>query len=85
MAEKEKIAVTIDRQALETAERLRRRTGESRSALVNRALRLLVSHEDHRERVERYIAAYREHPETEEDVATAQALAAAALKGLPWK
>ena len=80
----EKVAVTIEREVLGAAERIRRRTGESRSALVNRALRQLVSLEAHRERVERYVTAYRKHPETEEEVKAASRLAAETLEGLEW-
>ena len=83
MARAEKIAITVDARVLEAVERLREQTGESRSALVTRALRDLVSQERHRRRVERYVQAYREKPETD-DVAGAAALAAATLEGLPW-
>ena len=85
MIKTEKVAVTVDKHVLGAAERLRKKTGESRSALVNRALRLLVSDEARREQVARYVQGYREHPETDDDVAVARDLAAATLKALPWK
>ncbi len=78
-------AVTLDREVLGAAERLRQKTGESRSALVNRALRLLVSDDARRAQVAQYVQGYREHPETDDDVAVARELAAATLKALPWK
>ena len=84
MGKTEKVAVTIDQRVLRAAEQLRQKTGESRSALVSRALRLLVSDQAHQAEVERYVAAYREHPESDEDAATATRLAAEALKGVPW-
>ncbi len=85
MVKTEKVAVTIDREVLGAAERLRQKTGESRSALVNRALRLLVSDDARRAQVAQYVQGYREHPETDDDVAVARELAAASLKALPWK
>jgi metal-responsive CopG/Arc/MetJ family transcriptional regulator len=42
MANAEKVAISLDSELLEQAERLRERTGESRSALVARALRHLM-------------------------------------------
>ena len=85
MVKTEKVAVTVDREVLGAAERLRQKTGESRSALVNRALRLLVSDDARRAQVAQYVPGYREHPETDDDVAVARELAAATLKALPWK
>jgi metal-responsive CopG/Arc/MetJ family transcriptional regulator len=84
MARTEKIAVTVDREVLGAAERLRQGTGESRSALVNRALLQLVMDERQRQRVERYVQAYREQPETENDAEVAAQLAAETLSKLPW-
>jgi len=85
MVKTEKVAVTVDREVLGAAERLRQKTGESRSALVNRALHLLVSDDARRAQVAQYVQGYREHPETDDDVAVARELAAATLKALPWK
>jgi hypothetical protein len=40
---------------------------------------------DEREAVERYAAAYREHPETDEEVAVTYAMSQEALAGEPWE
>ncbi len=40
---------------------------------------------DERPAVERYAAAYREHPETDEEVAGTYAMSQEALAGEPWK
>lgn len=84
MAKSEKVAITLDGELLDAAERLRRRTHESRSALIARALRRLLAEEDHRRNVERYVEAYREQPESAEDVELARHLAESALSSVAW-
>ena len=80
----EKVAISLDPELLARAERLRRRTGESRSALVGRALRALLSAEDRDRRVAEYVAAYRRAPETTRETATMRTLARRALAAVPW-
>jgi len=80
----EKIAVSLDREILAQAERIRKSTGESRSALVGRALRQLLKSEMHSARVTEYIEAYRRAPEKTRDVRRARALARRSLAALPW-
>ena len=80
----EKVAVSVDREVLQRVERLRRTTGETRSALVSRALRRLVADEEHLARVEAYLAAYRSMPEGVEAVESAHTLAARSLASIPW-
>jgi len=84
MKESDKVAISLDRDLLRRTERLRARTGESRSALVARALRGLLSLEDQKRQVEEYVEAYRRHPETDAEVEAARASAKKALHGLPW-
>lgn len=79
-----KIAVSLDRELLLDAERVRRRTGEARSALVARALRSLLQAEERQLEIEAYKAAYRAHPETKAEVKALQKLAQRALVHLPW-
>ncbi|MCK5690675.1 ribbon-helix-helix protein, CopG family [Myxococcota bacterium] len=84
MGRVEKVAVSLDKVLLKSAEELREKTGESRSALVARALRLLVANEVRQAKVEGYIKAYQEHPESSEEESAALTLAASTLKDLPW-
>jgi len=79
-----KVAVSLDAKLLERAERMRERTGESRSALVSRALRALTGDEAHARRVREYVRAYRDTPETPAEVAAARASARRSLAALPW-
>lgn len=78
-----KFAVTVRAELLTRVERLRRGTGESRSAVVARALARLLEDELRAENVRRYQQAYREHPESTEDVQEARALAALSLRHAP--
>jgi metal-responsive CopG/Arc/MetJ family transcriptional regulator len=80
MAKSAKVAFSIDQRLLERVERIRARTGESRSAVIARALALVTDAEANAERVRRYEAAYREQPETDGDEQTARVLAKRALK-----
>jgi metal-responsive CopG/Arc/MetJ family transcriptional regulator len=79
-----KVAVTVDREVLARAERMRESSGESRSALVNRALAALLAAEEHKEKVARYIQAYNERPESEEEIDQARSTAATSLVRLKW-
>lgn len=65
MSSAEKIAISLDPETLAEAERLRVKTGESRSALFARAVRALVSREEHVEKVRRYVDGYEQVPEAE--------------------
>jgi hypothetical protein len=80
----EKVAVSLDRELLAHAERLRKSTGESRSALVGRALRQLLRSEARSARVAEYVEAYRRMPESAQDVRRARTVARRSLGTLPW-
>jgi len=84
MSRTAKVAVSLDAKLLERVERVRERTGESRSALVSRALRQLTGDEEHARRVREYVHAYRDTPETPAEVAAARASARRSLSALPW-
>lgn len=85
MASRAKIAISLDARLLARVEKLRADTGESRSALIGRALSKLTSESEHDEQVRRYVAAYREQRETPADVAAARRRARRILTRLPWK
>ncbi|MBN1608000.1 MAG: ribbon-helix-helix protein, CopG family [Polyangiaceae bacterium] len=84
MPRSEKVAVSLNADLLRQVERVRTRTGESRSAIVARALRLLTKEEEHARLVHQYVDGYRRHPETPPDVAAARTLAERSLAALPW-
>ncbi len=78
------MAISVDAVLLERVERLRASTRESRSAIVGRALALLTGEAARRAEVERYVAAYREAPESVQEVEAARRLARRQLRKLPW-
>jgi len=84
-ARRAKIAFSIDAQLLERVERIRASTGESRSAVISRALAGLTAEERRGARIARYRQAYLDQPESEDELATAQDLARRALATLAWE
>ena len=84
MARTAKIAVSLEPELLRRVELVRKQTGESRSALVSRALRQLTREEEHTRRVREYVRVYRDRPETAAEVAAARASAKLSLAALPW-
>ena len=67
----EKIELLLEKELLEELERVRSRTGESRSAMIRRALEMLLESERRRERVADSIEGYHRRPESEKTVAVA--------------
>jgi metal-responsive CopG/Arc/MetJ family transcriptional regulator len=84
MAGAAKIAVSLDAELLRRVETFRHRTGESRSALVSRALRLLTAEGRRAELIDEYQRTYRTHPELAGEVALARRLAKRSAAALDW-
>ena len=84
MARRAKIACSIDAGLLARVESIRLVTGETRSAVIGRALAKLTSDEAHAEQVRRYRAAYLDHPEGPVEIEIARQHARRALARLPW-
>ena len=74
----------MDAQLLASVERLRGRTGESRSALIARALTGLVNEHGRQQRVRAYVQAYLERPESDTEVGRARKLARQSLSTVDW-
>jgi metal-responsive CopG/Arc/MetJ family transcriptional regulator len=84
VAGRAKIAFSLDPEVLASVERLRARTGESRSAVIGRAIKQLTESEAKAVRVERYVHSYRDLPETQAEVGAARRQAKRLLAGLEW-
>jgi len=84
MRNREKVAVTVDPALLERIERMRKRTGESRSAVFERALEAYVATSARTETARRYADGYRRRPETDADVRASLATALDALASEPY-
>jgi hypothetical protein len=79
-----KVAVSVEHDVFVRAERLRKRSGESRSALVSRALRELLRHDAMAREAKRYVDAYRRVPEGAAEVKRARRISRRAIAALPW-
>ncbi len=84
MSRRHKIAISISQDALSETERIAKRTGESRSAVFERAVHYLVAAERHRELSRQYVDAYRRQPERRAEIDAALGTALATLAGEPW-
>ena len=84
MRKRGKVAVTIAADVLAEAERERKRTGESRSAVFERALTVYLAGQHRAAAARRYVDGYRRAPERAADVRAAIATALPALAEEPW-
>ena len=84
MAKTAKIAISLPVEVLSAVERVRAKSGESRSELFRRAVEILLRHQREREMSERYVRAYEQMPETWEEVESARKSAGAILSEEPW-
>ena len=84
MPVRDKIAITISPALLEQVERLRKRSGESRSAVFERALAQYLAAGGRAARTRQYADAYRRSPESDAEARQATARAIDALASEPW-
>ena len=84
MRKRGKVAVTIAADVLAEAERERKRTGETRSAVFERALTVYLAGQNRSAAARRYVDGYRREPERAAEVRAAVATALAALAEEPW-
>ena len=69
------VSISLPREMLRRVDRLRKRAGESRSAVIRRALEMLLCTHDHTAMVREYVEGYISHPETAEELREADAIA----------
>lgn len=81
----EKVAISLPLDLFREIERLRRGTGESRSAVIRRSLELLLGRAEEAGMVREYVAGYLSHPESRSEVDAAMATATEALSEEPWE
>ena len=85
MPKTSKIAISLPEEVLTAVEREREESGESRSQIFRRAVDLLLRQRKEREMSEKYISAYQQVPETEEEVTAARRSASTILAQEPWQ
>lgn len=84
MRRRGKVAVTISNELLADVERARKRSGESRSAVFERALVVYLAAGDRAASARRYVAGYRRRPERAAEVRGALVTALSALAAEEW-
>ena len=85
MSATKKIAISLPDELVSNLERIRKQTGESRSAFIRRALEQVMAERKQRAQIARYLEGYRKHPETAKEIKAAEAAATALLAGEPWE
>ena len=84
MSKTTKIAISLPEDMLCAVEEKREESGESRSQFFRRAVEVLLKLHRERGQNERYIRAYSENPETEQEIESARHAASTILAGEPW-
>lgn len=84
MRKRAKVAITIAAPVLAAAERERKRTGESRSAVFERALLEYFAERTRVEAVRRYSNGYQHAPERAQEIRVSTAMALSSLGSERW-
>jgi metal-responsive CopG/Arc/MetJ family transcriptional regulator len=79
-----RVTIRVPSELLEAIDRKLARDEEPRSAVIRRVLEAAVRDAEARQDDERYIQAYREQPQTEEEFGWADQVACEQLAELPW-
>ncbi|MSQ40313.1 MAG: hypothetical protein EXR55_01340 [Dehalococcoidia bacterium] len=85
MKKSAKIAISLPEKLLEDVERERQSTGETRSEFFRHVMETHLRQKRERELEEQYIRGYQKYPETEKEVAWAEATLHEALADSPWE
>ena len=85
MANTEKIAISLPGDLVQTVERLRKLTGETRSAFIKRAIEMALKKRAQKVLIAKYVDGYRKQPETINEIAAAEATATHLFAGEPWE
>jgi len=83
MPQTEKIAISLPRDLMRKLEQARKKTGETRSAFIRRAIERSFRESQREERIRAYLEGYQNQPETTQEVAEAEA-AARVIATEPW-
>ena len=79
-----KVAISVSADVLAAADRLSRETGESRSAVYERAIRAYLASREHAEQSRRYVDGYRRSPESARELSTVLAASLPSFAAEPW-
>ena len=84
MSKTTKIAISLPDELLSAVEQERSVSGESRSELFRRAVAMLLRRRQEQEMSQQYIRAYKQMPETREEIAAARHAASTILAEESW-
>ena len=79
-----KVAVSIPADLYRTVERVRKKSGRTRSAVMQDALRYWLRQQEQAVLIGEYEAGYRREPESRREVEEAEAAAVRLLSGAQW-
>ncbi|MBN2240862.1 MAG: ribbon-helix-helix protein, CopG family [Dehalococcoidales bacterium] len=85
MGKSTKVAISLPESVLKDIEKKREISGESRSEFFRRAVEELLKKEKEAAAIDQYIRGYREMPESAEETAATQRIAAESLAEEPWE
>ena len=74
MPRTEKVAISLPIDLFRRIERMRRKTGETRSAFIRRSLERAFLEGEREKNIKAYVEGYEKFPETEEEIADAEAM-----------
>ena len=80
-----KIAISLPADLLRKLERIREKTGETRSAVIRRTIEFALKKEAMDSEVKRYISGYMKYPETDEEKNIVKSTVVKSLDEEPWE
>lgn len=80
-----KIAISLPADLVRHIEKIRKKTGESRSALIRRSIEFTLNQKTKDALSARYIEGYQIYPETSEEMNIARVTSAKTLSEEPWE
>lgn len=85
MSNAKKIAISLPAELVAKLERIMKKTGETRSAVIRRTIEFALKKEAMDSQVMRYISGYLKYPETDEEKNIVRATALQTLDEEPWE
>jgi metal-responsive CopG/Arc/MetJ family transcriptional regulator len=79
-----KVAVSLPEAQFQAVEKVRKKLGRSRSSLIAEALGAWLEAQKKKEKIRRYIAGYKRHPETSKEIKEAASISEEALSKEEW-
>ena len=85
MGKSVKIAISLPDEVAKKVENIRKKTLETRSAFIKRAIETMLKGISERSKIEKYMDGYLERPETTGEIKASEAAAVELLSKEPWE